>query len=190
MRYQEMTDAELSARLVTQDRKAFSEIYNRYQKILCCHAYRMTRDVDLGLDIVQEVFYAIWKNVDQVDPQRPIDRYLFSCVVNRVINAIRNDKVRGNHLKRLQSHMTNYPSPDEKLIEKQLQEWLEHELQLLPEKMRHTFELSRKHQLSHKEISRQTGTTEGTVKKQIYYALHVLRTRLTTIFILLFLVNH
>lgn len=187
MRYQEMTDAELSALMVEKDHKAFSEIYNRYQALLCCYAFRMTKSAQMGLDIVQEVFYAIWKNVEQVDPSRPIDRYLFSCVTNRVINAIRNDRVRGNHLERLARHMNDYPAPDEKLIEKQLQEQVEREIRLLPERMRYTFELSRKNQLSYKEISKKTGTSEGTVKKQMYYALNILRTKLTIVSLLLYL---
>jgi RNA polymerase sigma-70 factor (ECF subfamily) len=56
-----------------------------------------------------------------------------------------------------------------------LEEKIEQAIASLPEKMREIFNLSRKQQLSYKEIAIQLGISEETVRKQISNALQRLR---------------
>lgn len=71
---------------------------------------------------------------------------------------------------------------DQQLLEQELKEAIEKEIALLPPKMREVFELSRKQDLSYKEIADQLHISDKTVKKQVNNALHILREKLDTVF--------
>ncbi len=55
---------------------------------------------------------------------------------------------------------------------------IEKEIGALPPKMREVFELSRKENLSHKEIAEKLNLSEKTVKKQVNNSLKILRSKL------------
>ena len=57
-------------------------------------------------------------------------------------------------------------------------EIIETEIAALPSRTREIFELSRKENLSHKEIAAQLGISEQTVKKQVQNALKVIKPKL------------
>ncbi|MNL67317.1 RNA polymerase sigma factor [compost metagenome] len=66
---------------------------------------------------------------------------------------------------------------------------IEKEIAALPQKMREVFELSRKQNLSHKEIAEQLGISEQTVSKQVTNALKILKTKLGLMLYLVFLIR-
>ncbi|MNY64348.1 RNA polymerase sigma factor [compost metagenome] len=67
---------------------------------------------------------------------------------------------------------------DHLVREKELSALIEREILALPPKMREVFELSRKGNLTHKEIAVKLNISEKTVKKQVNNSLKVLRTKL------------
>ena len=72
-------------------------------------------------------------------------------------------------------------APDSLVRERDLARRIEAEIQSLPPKMRAVFELSRKEHKSYKEISDYLNISDKTVKKQVNNALHILRTKLTSL---------
>ncbi|WP_370580687.1 sigma-70 family RNA polymerase sigma factor [Mucilaginibacter sp. FT3.2] len=62
-------------------------------------------------------------------------------------------------------------------------------MQKLPPKMRQIFEMSRKGNLSYKEISEQLNVSENNVSKQINNALRLLKTKLGIVVFLFFLIK-
>lgn len=177
-----MTDEELSIRLTSSDQEAFTEIYNRYWEILYRHALKMSSDQKVSEDIVQDIFIGVLRNMEHINPEYPIKSYLFACVRKRIINAIRNDKIRSNYLQTFRA-VTSLSCfiADANLLEKEFHAILHRELELLPKQVKVVFKLSRMEQLSHKEISMQTGSTEGTIKKQIQTALRLLKVKLAVL---------
>jgi len=61
---------------------------------------------------------------------------------------------------------------------------IEKEIACLPSKMRQVFELSRKANLSHKQIATQLDLSEKTVKNQVNNALKVLKLKLGSLMFL------
>ena len=59
----------------------------------------------------------------------------------------------------------------------QILEIVEAEIKNLPPRMREIFELSRKDNLSHKEIAERLNLSEQTVKKQVQNALKVIKNK-------------
>ncbi|MGN5954167.1 RNA polymerase sigma-70 factor [Sphingobacterium lactis] len=171
-----------------EKRKIFTVLYEAHWKRLFLHAYQMLDDQDEAKDIVQEVFSNLWESLDSLTIQQSYNAYLYRSIRNVVINKLARNKLGQTYLKFLdapsfQSYVYN---PEETLREKDFQDIINQEIELLPSKMRSIFKKSRYENMSYKEIAADLGIAEGTVKKQIYKALLILKQKLKFIFILMY----
>ncbi len=181
--YSLYSDAQLADLLNVSDNKAFEEIYNRYWNLLFLHANKMLRDEDQAQDVVQELFANLLSQMGQFYYKSTISSYLYTSVRNMVLNLIKHDKVKLNYSDSLRDYYDQGAWTTDTLVrENELKRQIEKEIENLPAKMRAIFELSRKEYLSHKEIADTLGISEGTVKKQLYYAISKLRSKLSCFF--------
>ena len=77
---------------------------------------------------------------------------------------------------------------EEWLQYKELDQLLQHEIDLLPSKMKEIFVLSRYEGLSYAEIAEKLGKSDKTVKKQVSNAIKILKLKLNLKYALPFLV--
>jgi len=174
--YGSLSDTELIELLKTGDQISFTEIYNRYWRLMYSHIYKMLRNEEESKDILQELFSNLWIKAAQIPEQRNLAGYLYVSARHDVLNAIRNRKFRNDYLQSLAtfSESSSYATL-QYLDERDLEKLIEQEIQALPPRMRQVFEMSRKENLSHKEIAERLGTSAETVKKQINKSLKILR---------------
>jgi RNA polymerase sigma-70 factor (family 1) len=178
MVYSKFSDHQLLSLLKEGDETAFTEIYDRYWKVMYLHVFRMVRDEEESKDIIQELFSTFWQKKEIIQSTN-IGGYLYVAARNKVLNLVQQNKVRSDYLISLGkfSHeMSNVTL--EQIDEKDLAQSLEREIAKLPDKMRIIFELSRKENLSHKEIALKLGLSDKTVKKQVSNALKLIRNNL------------
>lgn len=162
---------------------AFDTAYNMYWEMLYLQAYRLLKDDALARDVVQEVFTSLFLSMGKISPQVPLKYWLQTCVKNKVFNHIRHERVKEDYLASLSTYALNKESTTDRVVrEKELQVIIEEEIARLPQKMRNTFELSRKEYLNVHEISKITSTSVGTVKKQVQEALKKLRYKLLPLY--------
>lgn len=185
-----LTDQQLLDLIRSGDEAAFAEIYERYWGIMYSHILKMLGKEDDAKDITQELFTTLWLKGTNIEFNTNIAGYLYVMARNKVISLIRQDKVRKDYLSSLSLYALEMSNTTlEQLNARDLATAVERELQSLPCKMREIFELSRKQNLSHKEIAVRLEISDKTVKKQISNALKIIRLRLNTIsaFLSLFL---
>ena len=177
--YSNLPDTELTTLLKDGDQDAFTEIYNRYWKLIYAHVYKMLRDEDDAKDIVQEVFGNLWLKAASIKNNVNVSGLLYIAARNKVFDLIGKNKVRTDYIGEIASFLSD-PVNDQvdTIDEKRIIEILEREIQKLPPKMREIFELSRKDNLSHKEIASRLNISEQTVKKQVQNALKVIKPKL------------
>lgn len=177
--YINVPDSELLSLLRGGNKAVYEEIYNRYNRLLYIHAYRMLQDSEASKDVVQELFATLWMKREQISVERSLSSYLYMSVRNKVLDRIARSKVENRYIESLETFSENESCvTDHRVREKELTYLIEKEISALPSKMRLVFELSRKEYLSHKEIADHLQISEKTVKKQINNALKVLRVRL------------
>ncbi|SDE63274.1 RNA polymerase sigma-70 factor, ECF subfamily [Mucilaginibacter pineti] len=177
--YKNSSDAERVALLKGDDQAAFTEIYRRYWSLIYAHVYKMLRDRPAAEDAVQEIFSSLWLKRQGLKDAANLKGYLYVNARNRVFNLIEQQKTRQNYLGAIAKYLNEEDLATLTLIdEKECAELLDRELAALPPKMREIFELSRKSDLSHKEIAERLDISEHTVKKQVQNALKVLKPRL------------
>ncbi|SHE48688.1 RNA polymerase sigma factor [Pedobacter caeni] len=188
--YSALNDSNLVACLLTGDELAFAEIYSRYKTVLFLHARRMLQDDEQARDIVQEIFTTIWIKKEELRVSTSLKSYLFSSVKHKILNLLLHQKHVEKHMQSmLRIYNVGSFSTDLALQEKELAQLIEAEIQNLPARMREVFVLSRREELSNKEIAERMGIAEETVKKQIVYALKILRLKLKVISFMLVLWN-
>ncbi len=184
--YCKYTDNELVNLLQDDDHDSFTEIYNRYWKLLYNAAYQACRNREDSLDICQALFVWIWDNRLSIKISTTLKGYLFTAVKYKVANLIRNGKLREGLFDNLAANHTEVWEENELEI-KELENFITQLINELPPRCREVFIMSRNEQLSHREIAAQLGIAERTVDEQIHRALKKLKgplSKLATIFLL------
>ncbi|HMG07426.1 MAG TPA: RNA polymerase sigma-70 factor [Mucilaginibacter sp.] len=185
-----LSDTELVDLLQSGDQVAYTQIYDRYQGLLYIYACKITKDEIEAEDIVQEVFFYLWDKRDTIIFNTSLSAYLYSAVRYKFFNLLDHKKVRSNYIDSFKEFIENGNiEADYAIREKELTALIEKEISLLPPKMREIFELSRKAQLSHKEIAEKLNISEKTVKNQVNNALKQLRVKLGMFTFLVFLMK-
>lgn len=181
--YSKHSDSELVSLLRSGNRAAYTEIYKRYTAILYSHAYTKLQDREEARDVIQELFTVLWLKRDEIAIETNLPGYLYCAVRNRVLNAISHRRVESNYFSQFQFNVNEFEAvTDHRVREKELTLLIEKEIAGLPVKMREVFELSRKNNLTRKEIATQLNLSEKTVKNQINNALKVLRVKMEDLF--------
>lgn len=190
-KYKDIQDRDLFVMLSGDDNEqAFVEIYDRYKAILFLHARRMLNEDEQARDVVQEIFTSLWLKRKEIQINTSLKSYLFTAVKHKILNLILHQKHVEKHLDAmLDVYKSGDFSTDFVIRERELSRIIEAEIQALPARMREVFVLSRKEYLSNKEIAQRMDIAEETVKKQISYALKILRGKLKTAVFFLILLN-
>ncbi|MNL40911.1 RNA polymerase sigma factor [compost metagenome] len=130
-------------------------------------------------DVIHELFLALWEKRENLSFEPGLLSYLSAATRNRIFNLLSHKRVESEYLTSLHNFMDQGSCLTDHLVrEKQLMEIIEHEIANMPDKMREVFELSRKENLSHREIAEQLNISEQTVRKHVQHALKILRLKL------------
>jgi RNA polymerase sigma-70 factor (ECF subfamily) len=175
------SDEQIIRLLEQNDSSAIEMLFHKYYDEMCVSVVRMIRDPEQAEDLVQEVFYTLWKNRGKLQINTSIRAYLKRSTVNRTLNFIRDNKKKtASSLD--QSLEKDWKNSDydsfQQLQFEELEGKIEQCIQSLPPRCRIVFVLSRNEQLSHKEIAAKLEISEKTVENQIGKALKVLREEL------------
>lgn len=171
------SDNELLELLKTDDKHAFTELYNRYWRTIYQSCYAILKDEQACDDIVQEIFVWFWANREKhiTDNIKP---YLFAAAKYKVANLIRHQKVKDVFYSQTIQNYKEAKLDDNSIELKELKEIIAQFTATLPERARMIFHLSRTELLSNKEIAKQLGITEKTVENQMNINLKKLKSSL------------
>jgi RNA polymerase sigma-70 factor (family 1) len=182
--YSTLSDNELTTLLKKGDERAFTTIYDRYFWLLHAHAYKWMRNREDTKDIIHELFSNLWSKRGNLNMEDKLAPYLYASVRNRIFNQLAKDKYAVLYSDKLEDFIAHGECVTDHLVrERILMEIIEAGIAEMPRKMRKVFEMSRKQQLSHKEIAEQLEISEDTVRKHIQNGLKILRPKLEIILI-------
>ncbi len=158
------------------DIKAFETLFKRYYEALCRYGLTYVQTIEEAEEIVQDLFYRIWKNREQLEISFSVKAYLYGAVRNNALQYLEHLQVKQNY----NEHFTKVDksdllSPDEELEYKELNEKLDNILNELPERQRDIFVLSRFEGLKYSEIAEKFGLSVKTIEAEMTKALKELR---------------
>jgi len=175
-RYQQQTDADLIMSLREGNGDAFAEIYNRYWKQLLAIAYHHCRDKIIAEEIVQEVFIGLWNRRNELYIDN-VNAYLATAVRLSVFKQYVRQK-RRDQIKEQAADPIISTWDEEKIYTRFLQQHINGIVEILPEKCRLVFKLSRDEGLSIREVAQRMGIAEKTAEAHLTKALKVLKLKL------------
>jgi len=186
-------DQEILTKLAMSDTLALVALYDKYWDSLFKYAERILFDDDEVADILQDTFINLWENRTEVGKIKSLKSYLIVVVRNRAFKRLKDILKSEEALAqyRYQFDQEGYVISGH-MDSKELEEVVNKEIDKLPPRMKEVFLLSRKDNLSYKEIAEKLQISTETVKKQISLSLRYLKNNLPpeyyqSIFILILL---
>jgi len=79
--------------IIKKDKKIFKNLYEKYYSQAVLFATSIVYDKEEAKDIVQEVFFYLWDNADNIRIKTSIKQYIFTAVKNKSLNLIRQYKI-------------------------------------------------------------------------------------------------
>lgn len=172
-------EQDLVRRLKLGQEWAFEVLVKRFEKRLLALAYGITLDREESLEIVQDVFVSVHKNIDQFKGDSKLSTWLRKITVNMSLNWKRKWKrrFRWDHQPfepetgdPLTDAEKNSETPETLFQQQEMETVLMKHINGLPEKLRTVFVLKTVEGISYEEIASTLGIKIGTVSSRMHHA--------------------
>ncbi len=183
-------EKDLIVRLKNGDQTAFELLFHFYYPGLVMYASQFTANLTDAEEIVQDFFVRLWEKHRQLVPCDSLKNYFFSAVKNGSLDFLKHQEIEKKYINEMIGLSKHHLAYDTDLfVSSELQEKLKQGIDLLPEKCRKIFMMSRLRGLKNEEIATELNISKRTVETQISKALKVLRVELKDYVGLLFLLG-
>jgi len=158
------------------DIKVFEDLFHKYYPGMCSYAESLVHKPEIAEEIVQDVFYNIWKNRADLNIVVSWQSYLFRSVFNNSMMYLRKAK--------REFSLDDQPERQDPMVQEQLTDELDaremnaviiYTLERLPERTTEIFKLSRFEGMKYREIAQKLSISVKTVEANMGKALKALR---------------
>jgi len=173
-----LPDNQLFSLIQEGNERAFATLFDRHKSRLFRHICQKTSSVYDTEEIMQTIFISLWNNRHSIVIEESALPYLYGAARNSVLYYF----VRNSKSQAIES-LTNVQEPsdftqEDYMVARDLENFIDDVVNKMPATMRRSFELSRKENLSVKEIAERMELSEQTVKNNLTMALQKLRLKL------------
>jgi RNA polymerase sigma-70 factor (ECF subfamily) len=178
----ECSDRELMARMAGGDQQALSDLMRRHHQRLFRVAQGYLRDADEAVEAVQETFVKAYRGAARWDGAAEVVPWLTRIAINESIDRYR--RLRRRRAAELpldpeDAHDGRWtaegPSPERRVLGRELRERIDAALGALPERQRAIFVLRHYEGMELAEIAGTLDMRLGTVKSSLHRALERMR---------------
>ena len=183
------TEAQLVARLLERDERAFNTLVREYERRIFALVLRMIGNRAEAEDLAQEVFVQVFKAIGSFRGESKLSTWIYRIAVNLCKNRSKYLRVRHSDDQRelgsveerigtrdaAGANVAQVAGPDEVMAGKQVELIVQHAILELEPSFRECLVLRDVEDLSYEEIGVITGLPEGTVKSRIHRARGQLR---------------
>ena len=175
----EQSDKQLADQIKKGQAHAFDQMFDRYSQSLYRFSKSLLKNHEDAEEVVQEVFFRIWKKRDELNERKSFRSFLFSIAYNLIVDQFRQ-RVKDQKYEQflIKEAQQNYLNPENKLEYKELKKQVDKAVTELPEQRKKIYQLSREKGLSYKEIAGRLHIKPKTVENHINLALKYIRKRL------------
>ena len=175
---QRSSDWALIERIVARDETALASLYDRYSGMVCAVLNRILRDSAAAEEILQDIFYQVWRTAAQFDPARgSVPGWLAVAARNRAISRLR--RKNPGEVEELVENAVVLPfNLETEAAQRQMMGKVKGALEELPKEQREAVELAYFEGMTHSEIAAHTGNPLGTVKTRLRSAVETLKKKL------------
>lgn len=170
---------------------AYEALVRKYGPYVYNIAYRMSGGDADAKDLAQEAFIRVFRAFRRIDPQAPLEAWLYRIVTNLYIDLLRKHpkgRVESLHAPVVTPEgevVREWPGPEgdnpEAMIDRQLDEAVQQALLDLPTDLRMVVVLCDIEGFAYEEIARMLEVPLGTVKSRIHRGRKILQDRLAPV---------
>ncbi len=170
-----IADRTLAARLALGDPAALAEAYRTHGGLVHGICRRVLRDSALAEDVTQEVFTHLWERPERFDPSRgTLETWLGLLAHRRSVDRVRAESRRARIESRVDVAEPVGTETEDYLTVVWMSTRVREALDLLPEEQRQVVVLAYYGERSYREVAKELGLPEGTVKSRVRLALRKL----------------
>jgi RNA polymerase sigma-70 factor (ECF subfamily) len=181
------SDEKLIAKALGGSERCWVRLVRRHEQPVYNYCLRMTRNTSDAMDLMQEVFLAVYRNLPSYRGSGVFRPWMMRIAVNKYIDFLRSrernpqhygeeysdDDTAGFFAKGLADR--DLGNPETAFEQMHVSREVKILLQSLPQEQRLVVELKFFQQFTFEEIGYQTGTSVNTVKSRLYAALQKLK---------------
>lgn len=125
------------------DKQAFAQLMQAYRKPVYSYLVRSGLDKSTRDDLFQDIFFKVHKKASSYNKSKRLSPWIFTIAVNTVRNYFRDNKQKNNHLslytedkvelQLVDQLVDQSPAPDKLIQSNNIIQWLQQEMQNLPQ---------------------------------------------------------
>jgi RNA polymerase sigma-70 factor (ECF subfamily) len=171
------SDQELVQRLQSGDLEALGHLYDRHRRLVYRTALAISGDKESAADLLQDVFLRLNRFIDNVDPSRPLEPWLYRMTANLSYNWVKRRKRWLRPLEDLADFLVGpgRNNPHEMVEKNDEWEQVQKAVSALPLPQRIVVVMYYLNDLSVQEIAEFLDIPEGTVKSRLHYGRNALK---------------
>ena len=172
-----LNDILLIKKIKKGDVGTYECVFRMYYSPLFLYSFSITRRKDIAEEIIQELFYKLWRDRNNLQITRSLKAYLYGAVRNQSLQYCESHQVREQHKQQISllSEKEQNPTPHEDMEYRELEAVIERTLEKLPHRRREIFEMHRFNGLKYKEIAERLAISVKTVEAEMTKAYQALR---------------
>lgn len=164
--------------------KAFEALFRRYYTPLCLYAYRFTESSEFSEELVQDIFYVLWRDRAHLHIEFSVKSYLYEAVRNRSLRYLEHLRVRERYGKVVKMNLSeanaSFSSESEAEV-RDVEKMLSEILHRFPDRRRKIFFMHRFGGNRYAEIAHKLSISVKTVEVEMHKALKALRSGLEVV---------
>jgi RNA polymerase sigma-70 factor (ECF subfamily) len=176
-------DHELVAAAQAGDRRAFQELYQRYERKVYAVAYGFLRNQEDALDVLQEAFIKVHRYLPNFEGQSSFYTWLYRIVANLCIDHLRrsgrkrdvefDDRLRHEEAADAPGEMSpiaNVGDPAQAVKNKEILAAVEASLDKLSDKHRAVIVMRELQGMSYADMAQAMNCSKGTIMSRLFHA--------------------
>lgn len=175
-----VTDTDIIRRIRNGDINEFENLFRSSYNALVNYARTILKDTDTSEEIVQDLFYVLWRDRTKLKINSSLNGYLFRSVYNKCLHYIDHKKVVMKHEADVRENPGNrYEDPVDQIQYRELHDKVSRIIERLPERCARIFCMSRFDGLKYTEIAEKLSISVKTVEANMGKALKEFRKELS-----------
>lgn len=173
------SDEVLVQQALKHHKQAWLKLIKRYEGLVYNYAYRMLGNADDARDLLQEVFIAVYKNLETWRGDSSFKSWLMVIARNRCIEHYRRRRDYGSEAELdATASEDEWHDPEKVYASQQQGRQLQHAMQGLPLEQKEVVEMKFFQHLKLTEIAEQLGISTNTAKSRLYSGVEKLKSTL------------
>ncbi|MFA8436601.1 MAG: RNA polymerase sigma-70 factor [Marinifilaceae bacterium] len=156
----------------------FERTFRNFYPLLCHYATSFLKESHVAEEVVQELFYQIWKQRQKLEIHTSLKAYLYRSTYHNCMQFLRKKKQESKYEDYLKHQPQESSSPLESLNEKEIYDIVQDTLVDLPDRCSQIFRMSRFEGLKYQEIAEKLSISVKTVEANMGKALKAFRNNL------------